>query len=48
MGLLFYINLIGFTDWEANALMIRRKMRDNLHSQKGQVENEDLKVGLLH
>jgi MATE family multidrug resistance protein len=47
MGILFYITITFFCDWENIARDVRKKMRDGGHAQKEGVANGDLKVGLL-
>ncbi|CDW80126.1 multidrug and toxin extrusion protein 2-like [Stylonychia lemnae] len=48
MGFFYLINLVFLTDWQARAIAIRKKMRDDLHDQKLMVNNPDLKANLLH
>lgn len=47
MGMLFYMSLTFFTDWDEKAVEIRKKMMSN-HSGHEDVDNEDLKLALLH
>jgi Na+-driven multidrug efflux pump len=47
MGILFYMSLTFFTNWDEKAIEIRKKMLDSKDGQDG-VNNEELKVLLLH
>ena len=48
MGTLFYYSLAANCDWDKTAQEIRKKMRDDTHEQKENIDNVDLKAALLH
>ncbi len=48
MGLLFYITITCFSDWEQISIDVRKKHIVDGHEQKDNVQNGELKASLLH
>lgn len=48
MGLLFYITLTCFCNWEQISVDVRKKMKDDGEQQKEGIANGELKVSLMH
>ena len=48
MGLLFYITIAGFCNWEEISRDVRKKMKDDGNNQKDTIKNKELKHGLLN
>ena len=47
MGILFYMSLAFFTNWEDKAVEIKKRMSSNYACQDG-IDNDEIKVTLLH
>ena len=47
MGILFYMTLTFFTNWEEKAVEIRKTMSDN-YACHDDVNNNEIKISLLH
>jgi multidrug resistance protein, MATE family len=48
MGLLYYVTITFFCDWDQTARDVRKQMKDDGKEQKEGVENKELKVSLIH